>query len=273
MTPNGIATIHSFTNSLIHSMLLLSLFCGIDLLGAGFQDAGFVVVQAGDIIMGKDIRHFRGIPDKFEGIIAGSPCQDFSAARRSPPSGYGIEMIQQFERIVRECSPRWWLLENVPSAPSVNIEKYHVQRFFLNALECGSTQNRHRYFQFGHRDGVLLDIPRLPKPPRHAPCCVATEGTRTHRRTWAEFCELQGIAPLSLPDLTQTARYKVVGNAVNYHVALTIGAAVARSYESPITMATHAVCACGCGRLLTGRQRTATPACRKRLSVLRRKNN
>lgn len=165
-------------------MLILSLFCGLDLLGQGFQDQGFCVVQAGDIIMGKDIRKFKGIPGRFDGIIGGSPCQDFSRARRCPPTGYGLEMLNEFRRVVMECQPQWFLLENVPNVPLVHIENYQMQRFYLNANECGSTQNRHRFFQFGSLGGLLLRIARQPKPPKSEPCAMATEGTKTTRRTW-----------------------------------------------------------------------------------------
>lgn len=251
--------------------LILSLFCGLDLLGQGFQDAGFCVVQAGDIILGKDICNFRGIAGRFDGIVGGSPCQDFSRARRTPPTGYGLEMLGEFKRVVTECQPKWFLLENVPNAPSIYIEKYQMQRFYLNANECGSTQNRHRFFQFGSLDGLLLHIPRQPKPPRSAPCAMATEGRKATRRSWQDFCELQGIIqPFDLPDLTQAAAYKVVGNAVNLHVSRTIATAIAATMDKPIYLKDVPTCACGCGRPLTGRKKTATATCRKRVSVMRR---
>ena len=252
-------------------MLILSLFCGIDLLGQGFQEQGCCVVQAGDIILGKDIRQFRGVAGKFEGIIGGSPCQDFSQARRTPPTGYGLEMLSEFKRVVMECQPDWFLLENVPNVPSLHIDQYHMQRFFLNANECGSVQNRHRYFQFGSKDGLLLDIKRQPKPAKSKPCAMASEGSKTGRRTWEDFCELQGITqPFDLPDLTKLGAYKVVGNAVNLHVSRAIAAAIVAATINPIYLKDVNTCACGCGRLLTARQKTATDACRKRLSVSRR---
>jgi site-specific DNA-cytosine methylase len=63
--------------------LVLSLFSGIDLFGRAFQLESFCVVSAGDLITGQDIRNFHAPKDKFDGIIGGSPCQDFSMARRS----------------------------------------------------------------------------------------------------------------------------------------------------------------------------------------------
>ena len=76
--------------------LVLSLFPGIDLLGRGFEDTGFCVVRGPDRLWGGDIRRFFPIPGKFNGIIAGSPCQDFSSARRTDPTGYGREMLAEF---------------------------------------------------------------------------------------------------------------------------------------------------------------------------------
>lgn len=257
-------------------MLILSLFPGIDLLGRGFEEHGFCVVQSGDIILGKDIRHFRGVKHKFDGIVGGSPCQDFSLARRSPPTGYGLEMLSEFKRVVLECSPEWFLLENVPNVPKISIEGYQMQRFFLNANECGSTQNRHRYFQFGSKKGLWLDIKRQPKPEKSEPCAMATEGSKTERRTWEQFCELQGITcngsptAFDLPDLTKLGAYKVVGNAVNLYVSRTIAAAIRAAMTKPVYLKDVKTCACGCGRLLTGLQKTATATCRKRLSVHQR---
>src|SRR2546427_10071710 len=69
--------------------LVLSLFPGADLLGRGFEQAGYCVVRGPDTLLGQDIRSFHLVEHAFEGIIGGPPCQDFSRARRRPPSGYG----------------------------------------------------------------------------------------------------------------------------------------------------------------------------------------
>lgn len=141
---------------------LLSLFPGIDILGRAFEEAGFCVVRGPDLIFGGDIRSFHAPPGAFEGVFGGSPCPDFSKARRSPASGEGMAMLQEFQRVVFECRPDWFLLENVVGVPSVIVEGYKVQRFNLNARECGLRQNRNRCFQFGNRDGTPLVIKRLP---------------------------------------------------------------------------------------------------------------
>lgn len=253
-------------------MLVLSLFSGIDLLGKGFQHNGFCVVSAGDIILGQDIRNFRSMLGKFDGVIGGSPCQDFSRARRSEPTGYGLEMLSEFQRVVQESQPKFFLLENVPNVPQISVDGYQVQRFFLNANEVGSAQNRHRYFQFGTKEGLLLHVPRQSKPKKSEKCVTATEGKRSNYRTWEDVCKLQGIENnFDLPDLTKAGAYKVVGNAVNLHVSKSIALAIKQvlSDPTPPTFQNSKTCACGCGQILQGWKKTATDACRKRISLKR----
>lgn len=249
--------------------LILSLFPGIDLLGRGFEAEGFCVVRGPDILWGGDVRDFNPPPGVFAGVIGGSPCQDFSRARRSPPTGYGLEMLADFARIVRAASPNWWLLENVPTVPDIAISGYAVQRLDLNARECGSKQNRPRHFQFGSWSGLQL-VPARASPviAESQPAVLATEGRHKSRRNWADFCELQGLPrDFALPGMTLSARYAAVGNGVHVAVARTLARAV---LAAGLRTETVRLCACGCGRLLAGKQISATPACRKRLQ--RRRN-
>ncbi|WP_428662098.1 DNA cytosine methyltransferase [Runella sp.] len=253
-------------------MLVLSTFSGIDLLGRGFRENGFCVVSSGDIILGQDIREFSALSGKFDGVIGGSPCQDFSNARRTLPTGNGLEMMAEFARVVKEAHPKFFLFENVPGVPMIEIEGYQVQRFFLNANEVGSIQNRNRYFQFGTKEGLVIDVQRQPKPERSQPCVMATEGTKKDRRTWEDFCRLQGITwEFDLPDLTQAGAYKAVGNAVNLHVSKAIAKAIKDAFTNPNpqTFQNSRTCVCGCGRTLSGWKKTATDACRKRISLKR----
>lgn len=80
--------------------LLLSVFPGIDLLGRAFEGEGFCVVRGPDLIFGGDIRRFNPPAQVFEGVIGGSPCQDFSTARRSAPTGECLEMLEEFKRVL-----------------------------------------------------------------------------------------------------------------------------------------------------------------------------
>lgn len=244
--------------------LVLSLFPGVDLFGRGFEAEGFCVVRGPDILWGGDVRNFHPPPGRFEGIIGGSPCQDFSKARRSPPTGEGLKLIGEFVRVVAEAKPEWFILENVPTVPTVLVEGYRVQRLDLDARECGLRQSRLRHFQFGSAAGKVIIVQRrlaLSRTESQA-TCLASEGWRKSRRTWADFCELQGLPrDFELPGMTKAARYAAVGNGVAVPVARVIAEAVARAVPW------HAVrlCACGCGRSLTPREIAATPACRKRM--------
>ena len=253
--------------------LVLSLFHGVDLFGRGFEQEGFCVVRAAEIILGYDIRDFHAPRGRFDGIIAGTPCQDFSTARRTPPTNYGLSMIEEFTRLVAEASPTWFVLENVPSVPSIEIEGYTVQRFDLRSDECGGVQRRLRHFQFGSRSGLILDIKRNPRLKKNElqPTAMSSEGRRGTRRTFAEFCRVQGLPDdFDLPDFTTQGKYKAVGNGVDVRVARTIARAVRESASAVTTQrVTQRFCACSCGRILTGQrsQRSATPSCRKRLQM------
>jgi len=255
-------------------MLVLSIFPGIDMLGQAFEQVGFCVVRGPDPLWGGDIRSFHVPAGRFDGVIGGPPCQDFSSARRSAPTGYGVSMLGEYERVVLEAQPDWWLLENVTRAPSVEIGGYTMQRFDLNARECGSLQSRLRHFQFGSR-GLTVIPDRTPPSGATQPICLATEGAHKDRRTWADFCALQGLPrTFDLPGLSIEAKYRAVGNGV----PLPMGRVVARAIRDAVNRRSLGIvdsarlCVCGCGRPLLGERRTqrsATPACRKRLQKRR----
>lgn len=238
--------------------LVLSLFPGIDLLGMGFEEAGFCVVRGPDLIFGGDIRLFNAPRGRFDGIIGGPPCQDYSRKRRTPPTGYGNAMLEEFKRIVEQARPLWWLMENVAEVPDLTIAGYSWQRLDLRAAEFGLEQNRLRHFQFGQRTGYPLILPREQTTKATQPCALASEGTKADRRAWPEFCQLQGLPPdFSLPAFKQSERYRAVGNGVPVPMARAIAEAIKKPNGG-------IPCACSCGRPLKGGQTYATPACRKR---------
>jgi DNA (cytosine-5)-methyltransferase 1 len=245
----------------------------------GFEDvfkAEACIVRGPDLLWGGDIRSFHPPLSRFTGFIGGPPCQDFSKARRSiPPTGYGLEMLHEFQRCVTEAQPNWWLMENVDRVPNVSVPGYFTQRLDLNALECGSNQSRLRHFQFGSRSGVTLSPHRQPKPANSQiePCATATEGRRANRRSWPDFCETQGLArSFTLPGFTVEAAYTAVGNGVPFKMAVVIAEAVRRAMCEP-AIADSRLCACGCGRQLRGRsdQKCASPGCRKRVELGRKR--
>lgn len=248
--------------------LVLSVFPGIDLFGRAFEQTGFHVLRGPDLLWGSRIEDFTPLAGVFEGIIGGSPCQDFSRARRAPSSGYGVQMVTEFARVVTVAGPLWFVLENVPGVPTVEVEGYDVQRLNLRDTECGGRQRRLRAFQFGSRERLQLCIPRTndtSRPP--LPAAMATEGARTHRRSFADFCELQGLPrDFDLPGLSRTAKYRAVGNGV----PLTMGRVIAAAVSDRGVTGNRRMCRCKCGRPLSGNQEHATPACRKRMERRRR---
>lgn len=241
--------------------LVLSIFPGIDLLGRGFEEEGYCVVRGPDKLWGGDVRGFHPPASVFDGVIGGSPCQDFSRARRSPPTGYGLEMLNEFVRVVTEAWPLWFLLENVPTVPDVTVPGFHVQRFDLNARECGMRQRRLRHFQFGSRDGSFLSPDRSDTIGMWEEIALASEGRKAGRRDWPSFCKVQGLdEPLDLNALTIKGRYTAVGNGVPLPMARVLAVAVT---DREVT-AGEKFCACGCGRPVTVLQSYAGAACRKR---------
>lgn len=234
-------------------MLVLSLFPGIGLLDRGFEDLGFCVVRGPDLIWGGDIRKFTVPAGRFDGIIAGPPCQDFSKARRSSKTGNGIDMLAEFKRIVYEAKPTWWLAENVPGVPNININGYSWQRLDLMACDFGSEQRRLRHVQFGSNDSTLLAIDRQTGKPTQ-PTVLANDDRPIH-----ELVRLQGLPQdFDIPAFTKGALTRAIGNGVPYGMAKALAQAVI-SRQSGVTL-----CACSCGRRVTGKKQYADGACRKR---------
>jgi len=134
--------------------LILELFPGAGLLGKAFEHFGATIVRGPDILWGADVRDFRSISGKFDGIIGGPPCQ---FASRAAISGTSAEnMIPEFVRIVEESKPTWAIMENVrealPYAPAWDY-------VFLRDWDCGGLTHRRRGFWF-------YGISAPPTPPK-----------------------------------------------------------------------------------------------------------
>lgn len=68
-----------------------------------------------------DIRTFHASPGQFDVITAGFPCQDISAAgKQAGLDGERSGLFFEIIRLVRECRPRYLLLENVGALVSSN---------------------------------------------------------------------------------------------------------------------------------------------------------
>ena len=83
-------------------------------------------IQLGDIckIKGKDL-------DKIDLLIGGSPCQDFSRANkeRRGVEGEKSKLFFEYVRLLKECKPKYFLLENV-------IMSDYNYWFICNELDC-----------------------------------------------------------------------------------------------------------------------------------------
>jgi len=246
--------------------LVLSIFPGIGLLDRGFELAGYCVVRGPDPLWGGDIRRFTAPARHITGLIGGPPCQNFSLANRDKDFEKGMAMVKEYLRVLDESQPDWALMENVAGSPLVTGPGYVTQVFTLNARQCGSEQHRLRKFHYFHRTGtpelVLQRDAAGVDPGPSQSTCMASEGKRAGRRSWAEFCRLQGLPPgFDLPSFTVLEKYRAVGNGVPFEMACRLATAI-RNRDRGVTP--HRVCACGCGEFVTGKEVLAGPACRKR---------
>lgn len=254
--------------------LVLSLFPGADLLGMAFEQEGFCVVRGPDILLGSDIRSWHAVLGRFDGVIGGPPCKPFSAALRSqggPAAATEGNLIPEFERIVEEARPAWWLMENVPGAP---VPAGAVYSEILDAHAFGAAQHRRRRFSLNVRL-ELLPVSPEERHPDPWPCvtasewrCTAGSGARAMRQragrkvgrrmTLAEVNVAMGLPEdFSTPALLNTASYAVRGNGV----PLPMGRALARAVRQALTCAPGRSLPCvqpADGRRPLSRSRTAS---------------
>lgn len=161
--------------------LVLSLFPGIGLLDLAFEEEGFCVVRGPDSLWGGDIRRFHPPANLFAGVIGGPPCQAFSRLRHIvEANGFKTapNLIPEYERVVGEAQPDWFVMENVPAAPEPVVDGYQVRALMLADHWCGGETSRLRRFSFGTRDGRALNAETvaLPRPdPFPAVTCDSRE--------------------------------------------------------------------------------------------------
>jgi len=281
------------------SKLILSLYPGIDLFSKPFEALGFSVVRGPDLLLGQDIRDFHVPAGVFAGIIGGSPCPEFSGLRRLEPTGEGLELLGHYQRIVTEADCNWWLLENVARVPDLKINGWSWQRFDLNQAWFTNV-SRLRHFQFGSKAGLTLNPPKFTgRSAEHAAAVASDDRSFEHLK----YC--QGLpADFDLPSFTVEGKKRAVGNGVPLvlgsilahlinetvygvtrpadltvthlvHSSVTKPGQVSvtsRPFQSvtdqalyPVTLRVE-ICDCGCGRVVTGKAKYASAACRKRSS-------
>lgn len=244
------------------SQLVLSLFPGIGLLDMAFEEEGFCVVRGPDLLWGGDIKRFHPPPGVFAGIVGGPPCQAFSTLAalnrhlgNEPKFG---NLVPEFERVVGEASPRWFVMENVPAAPVPAVYGYSVQVEPVDDASVGGRTQRVRHFSFGvwgpPRRDAHFAVERLALFEQE-PLRAVTGDSRVHttghrirsrrrgggvlpntgkRTPVSEMAEQQGLAPTFLEHspFTNSARRQMLGNGV----PLLMGRAVARAVKRALGM-------------------------------------
>lgn len=105
-----------------------------------------------DIIHIGDVRDVKanGLP-KIDLLIGGSPCQDLSIAKsnREGLAGSRSGLFWEYARLLRECKPKYFLLENVYRMPKEAVkiisEAVGVSPIMINSALL-TAQNRERYY-------------------------------------------------------------------------------------------------------------------------------
>lgn len=238
---------------------VLSLFGGVGMLDSAFTDAGFDVVNGPDLLRGEDVREYSPA-SHFAGVIGGTPCQDFSDARRSPESGVGVQLLREFLRVTFEARADWFLIENVRRVPAVSLAGYSVQRLMLQNTDFGGIQRRLRCFQFGSLDGSQIAPLRVgdSAPGGSHARTLTGKSPVTELEAW----RLQGHGPRPLA-LGRTRAMQAIANGVPYPLATAVARAVTRQVSA---IESAALCACGCGRWLPPGRSLFAPECRQRVS-------
>ena len=241
--------------------LVLSCFSGVGALDEGFRRAGFCVVSAGDVAWSSlyDLRNFHPPRGVFDGVIGGDPCQSHSKlanlvrAKGLTPSF--PDLTPEFQRVIEEARPYWFLRENVPNAPEIKSEGYAVADFLLDhsTLDSGDgtghEQMRRRRFWFGVWGDVAPELrgylefafTLLPErgqavtaDQRAVPVAIGGSGKPKTgdrpRYSLDEMLEFQGL-PRDIFEhspLTMQGKRKFVGNAVPLPMAEALARAVAK---------------------------------------------
>lgn len=177
--------------------------------------------------------HF--IETKIDLLIGGSPCQDLSIAKKNRKGldGERSGLFWEYVRILKEVKPKYFILENVASMPkeakAVITEALGVEPIMINA-SLVSAQNRKRLFWVGKRIDIYnsdntysateyqkVDVtqPTIQKDGQSFNQC---EGQVIRKLTCVECERLQGLPDYYTEGVSNTQRYKALGNAFNVDV-------------------------------------------------------
>ncbi|PKP68417.1 MAG: DNA cytosine methyltransferase [Alphaproteobacteria bacterium HGW-Alphaproteobacteria-4] len=121
------------------------------------QRAGyFAPAPIWDDLRSFDARPFRGA---FDTVLAGYPCQPFSAAGKRGGADDPRHLWPEVARVIRECAPEWVFLENVAGHVTLGLEAvlrelwrmgYTPAAGLFSAAEVGAPHQRLRIFILAH---------------------------------------------------------------------------------------------------------------------------
>jgi len=237
---------------------VLSLFPGIGLLDRAFEEEGFCVVRGPDLLWGGDIKGFHPLAGRFDGVIGGPPCQAFSRLRHIvEANGHRTapDLIPEFERVVREAQPAWFLMENVEAAPTPCVRGYSLQCELVRDVWVGGATSRLRKFSFGGRESynrLWIETLALHAPdPARAVTCDARQVPVAMGGSGKRKAGIGGPLPRSGPTMliedilalqglpydffgedspfTRAGKRRMIGNGVPLPMGRAVARAVARA--------------------------------------------
>ena len=198
----------------VGSAAVVDLFGGAGAMGLGFERAGFRIAAAVEIerhaaqtyrlnhpgvpvleasvedVSGDALRAWIPGLDASAAVIAGPPCQGYSAAGARTIGDERNLLFRHVSRLAQELRARSVMIENVPGVRRVNGVSYTErimaslcnagyatweQPVTLRASDFGVSQNRRRLFFVGVSPGV--DLPATPTPTHSPPNDAAADGS------------------------------------------------------------------------------------------------
>jgi DNA (cytosine-5)-methyltransferase 1 len=175
----------------LNAPVALDLFAGAGGLSEGFESAGFRIALAvdGDRHAAQTYRaNHPGVPvvegdvgdltqervrelgvgaTRIDAVIAGPPCQGYSAAGKRLPDDRKNFLFRHVARLARDLAAEFVVMENVPGVQRVNGRRFiqsildclryngfSAGRHLLNAQDFGTPQRRRRYFFLARRQGA-----------------------------------------------------------------------------------------------------------------------
>jgi len=183
---------------LVSKPTVVSLFSGCGGLDLGFINAGFEIIWANDffpeavktyqenighhIVLGDIVKiKSKDIPDGFDILLGGFPCQGFSVAntKRSMEDERNF-LYREMLRIIKDKQPKIFLAENVKGLLSMHQGKviemiindfkklgYIVDYKLVNTADYGIPQQRERVIIIGNKIGVENKFPEKSHQNRH----------------------------------------------------------------------------------------------------------